>query len=186
VALSRQSAPQTAPDGRALQRRRAAEDTGQARNPRPPEKVQALRRGDQGLFRCPRLGVQRAASGLAPVAPSAPDQRVRFEHVETFPDADGELTRVVWSRFSDCFFIRRRGALPAQRQIVGNGPQARYAGLARPVSANGGRCKFGACWRGCDGSNSWGSMFPRADGSRLERVAPRPRGRSVVSHRRAF
>jgi hypothetical protein len=50
----------------------------------PPE---ALRRGDQGLFRCPRLGVQRAASGMAPVAPSAPSQRVRSEHVETFPDA---------------------------------------------------------------------------------------------------
>ena len=65
MALSRQSAPPAAPDGRACNGA-AAEDTGRARNPRPPEKVQALRRGDSGLVRCPRRRrPQRAASGLS-------------------------------------------------------------------------------------------------------------------------
>jgi hypothetical protein len=59
-----------------VQRRRAPKTTGQARNPRPPEKVQIARRRS-GLVRCPRRSSapQRAASGPVPVAPSAPDQR---------------------------------------------------------------------------------------------------------------
>jgi hypothetical protein len=55
--------------------------TRQARNPRPPEKVQALRRGDQGRSGA-HDGRRRAPAGrtgLAPVAPSAPDPA---EHVQ--------------------------------------------------------------------------------------------------------
>ena len=45
MVLSRQSA---ASDGRACNGAGRPKTTGQALNPRPPEKVQALRRGDQG------------------------------------------------------------------------------------------------------------------------------------------
>jgi hypothetical protein len=71
---------------------------------RPRDKVQALRRGDQG-WSVPTTSAapQRAASGLAPLAPSAPDQqsacngdRLRSlppvgRHLETFPHVHGEI-----------------------------------------------------------------------------------------------
>jgi len=65
-------------------------------NPWPPEKVQALRRGDQGWFRCPRR--RRPSGPHLAFAPSAPDQRSAFDGDRSLR-SPFVLWTGIWKRF---------------------------------------------------------------------------------------